>query len=457
MADHPPTGNALLERRASLTSELTSASEARRVLRDCLREAGREDWLDAGELAMSEVVTNALLHAHTDVGVWVGVYPDEVCIEVEDRSSVLPRQRHYDDEATTGRGMGLVAAVARSFGVRTLGDAGKVVWFCVGDTATEADPDALLAAWDIDTWEDNADTPTTSGDVVDVVLLSMPATLWLSAMEHHDALIRETNFYVASHPGVEVDIASADRARSLVSSTVTTELERARVDGRAQPAVPDGHPSPLPWVPAQLDLTMPVPRDVGDCFAVLQDVLDLAEALAVDGHLFTRPALPEIIAVRDWACEQVIAQLAGVAPAQWPGTAQERFETDIHDRAGMDVPDWDSSIVEQATRPVIAADDANRIIAVSDALADLVGWDRRDLIGRRVVTVIPPRYREAHVAGFSRHLSTGEAHALGVPLELPVLAKDGTEIECRFLVEQAPAVTGRTVYLAWLDPLGTRS
>lgn len=90
---------------------------------------------------------------------------------------------------------------------------------------------------------------------------------------------------------------------------------------------------------------------------------------------------------------------------------------------------------------------------MSPAACDLLGWDADDLVGRRVVTVIPPALREAHVAGFSRHLSTGEAHVLGIPVELPVLRRDGTEILCRFLVEAAPAEFGRNVYLATIDPI----
>jgi PAS domain S-box-containing protein len=41
---------------------------------------------------------------------------------------------------------------------------------------------------------------------------------------------------------------------------------------------------------------------------------------------------------------------------------------------------------------VIAADDANRIVAVSRPLARLLGWRPEDLAGRRVVTVVPPRF-----------------------------------------------------------------
>lgn len=438
----------LLERRVTLGPDPSSAGAARRLLREVLVETGREGWLDAGELVVSEVVTNATLHAHTTIDVHIDVYDDEVCVEVRDRNPALPVARGYDDQATTGRGMGLVAVLARSFGVEALGTEGKVVWFCVGDEAEsgDVDADALLDAWAVD-----FDVPV--GDsCTEVVLCAMPSTLWLSARQHHDAVIRELVLYAAEHD-VVADVAAADRARAIVSSTLVRELDRARAAGEARPALPDGRPSPLPWVPEHLDLTISVPSDAVECFPVLQDVLDLAESLAVRGELFTRPALPEIVAVRDWACDQVIAQVAGAPPAPWPGTAREQFETAVHDRADAGSPDWDPSVVTGSTRAVVAADDANRIIAVSPAAAELVGWDADDLVGRRIVTLVPPRFREAHVAGFSRHLSTGEAHVLGVEVEVPVLTRQGGEVDCRLLVDLAPPTTGRAVYLAWFDPV----
>ena len=54
------------------------------------------------------------------------------------------------------------------------------------------------------------------------------------------------------------------------------------------------------------------------------------------GELLIHPGLPEVVAVRDWACEQVTAQLAGTAPAPWPGADQERFTTAVHERVGRD-------------------------------------------------------------------------------------------------------------------------
>lgn len=443
-------GSRVVEVRSELSEALESAREARRIVRQALRAAGRPELTDAAELAVSEVVTNAALHAHTRVELWVGVGEADVFVEVKDFNPMLPVQRDYDSQATTGRGMGLVSALASACGVHSLGEGGKVVWFCISDGTPAIDPDELLTAWDIDEVLDPG-AATASGR--EVILLEMPATLWLSARQHHDALVREFLLYQAARGSEHPGVAEADTARAMISTALVDAVDRARAAGTAEPAVPAGHPSPLPWVPKRLDLRITVPEDAGPMFAALQDVLDTAERLAVDGELLLRPALPEIIAVRDWACEQVIAQLAGNPPSRWPGTDQERFEDEFHDRADPPVPAWDAAAVSGSATGAIAADDANRIIAISEPLAAVLGWEPRELVGRRVVTVIPPALREAHVAGFSRHLSTGEAHVLGIPLELPVLRKDGTEVRCRFLIERAALERGRAVYVAWIDPL----
>lgn len=444
----PRRHGALLERSRLLPPDPTSARQARVFVREVLADLARQEWSELCELAISEVVTNAALHAHTEMELHVGIFEDEVCVEVRDFDPTLPTQRDYDRESTTGRGMSLVAALSRSCGVLSLGDDGKVVWFCVGSDG-EVTMDESLVGWDIEDWPDLAPA---EGQTCEVVLESMPATLWLSARQHHDAILRELVLHVAEHGGPQLDLAAADRARSTISNAVVAAVEAAQAAGTAEPPLPEGHPSPLPWVPRQLDLHVTVPADAAPTFAVLQDVLDAAEALAVEGKLLGHPGLPEIIAVRDWACEQVIAQLSGVRPAPWPGTAQVHFETAVHGRSA-EQRGWDGLPVAVAAGSVIAADAANRIVAVSPAACDLLGWTADELVGRRVVTVVPPALREAHVAGFSRHLSTGEAHVLGTPIVLPVLRRDGTEVLCRFLVEAAPAELGQTVYLATIDPV----
>ncbi|HEY0134205.1 MAG TPA: ATP-binding protein [Nannocystis sp.] len=440
---------------ARFPPEPVSARAARRFLRDFLKRCGRIDLADDAELALSEVVTNAVLHAHTPIDVALSLDRDGALrAEVFDRNPSLPAQRHYAEQATTGRGMQLIAALTAECGVEAGDPDGKVVWFIVrGDSSRSPGlgTDDVSPGWDAPAV---VDAPATTG--ASVMLLGLPPTLWLAAREHHDALLRELGLFAQEHHGNAPSperFVQADLARGAVSTRVVAELERLAASVQAHRALPSGHPSPLPDTPSELDLEVRVPEDAAAAFGALQDVLDAAERLAVAGQLLARPGLPEVVAVRDWVCEQVIAQAAGVSPSRWAGTGQERFTVDVHDRSGPAVPDWDAAVVVGSQRGAVAADDANRIIAVSRPLADALGWDVDELVGRRVVALIPPELREAHVAGFTRHLTTGEAHVLGVPLRLPVLRADGTRLECDFLIEQAPATTGRAVYIAWIDPI----
>jgi len=446
-----------------LPGEPASVGRARRLVRKALDDAGRAEWAEAAELACSEVVSNAVLHAHTDVQLTIAVTDAGVRVEVHDFSPLLPLQRNYTEQATTGRGMALVAALTSEHGITDVGPGGKTVWFMVTGEPQEQSEDDLLAAWDDAEWDLDellGDAPLDPGpaDATPVRLLGMPPTLWLAARQHHDAIVRELVLYLAEHgpdqpEGLQVDVASTDLARATISTAVVAAVDEAQRQGTASRVLPAGHPGPLPDVPAVLDLELHVPEELRGAFATMQDTLDTAERLAAEGLLLSRPGLPEIVAVRDWACEQVTAQLAGVSPSRWPGADQEHFADEVVDRADEpDLQGWDVAAVRDADRGVVAADDANRIVAVSRPLAELLGWDPDDLVGRRVVALVPPRLREAHVAGFTRHLTTGEAHVLDVPLTLPVLRADGSEVEATFLVQKAPTDHGRTVYLAWIEP-----
>lgn len=426
-----------------------SARDARRFLRTFLAGRGLDgDVTEAAELALSEVVTNAVVHAHTDFHVTLSL--DDVGllrVEVRDENPQLPVQRGYGRQATTGRGMGLVAAYVSDCGVDAHARDGKTVWFVVDTQApSRNDEQDLLDMWGIDL----DSVGSVAGEAV--LLLSLPPMLWLAAREHHDAILRELALYAAEHPQealADERLALADRARSWVSTQLIAELERLPAGARsAHRLPPGGHVD----TPASLDLHVPVPQDAAEAFGALQDVLDAAERLAARGLLLARPALPEVVALRDWTCEQVISQRRGVPPSPWPGAGQERFTTLVHDRDEPAPPLWDARVVTDSARGVVAADDANRIIAVSGPLADTLGWTPQDLVGRRVVVLIPPELREAHVAGFTRHLTTGETHVLGIPLRLPVLHADGTRLDCAVVIEQAPAATGRAVYVAWIEP-----
>jgi PAS domain S-box-containing protein len=454
-AGSPPL---LGRRRLSLPGVPASASRARRVVHEVLAAAGRVEWADAATLACTEVVSNVVLHAHTDLELTVEVFHDAVRVGVRDYSPVLPVQRDYSEQAVTGRGMALVAALASEHGISDVGPDGKVVWFTVTGEAAEQSDEDLLAAWDGAAWDVGEPLDTATVDPAQeqctVRLLALPPLLWLAAREHHDALVRELGLHIAQHgdADLQVDVPAADLARATVSVAVAEAVERVQRSGAAGRTMPAGHPGPVHDVPAHLDLELSLPTDVVPAFAALRQTLDAAERLATARLLLSRPGQPEVVAVRDWVCEQVSSQCAGAPPAAWAGADQERF-TVVDRSAQPGSVEWDVAFVRDSPKGVVAADDTNRIIAVSRSLADRLGWAVDDLVGRRVVTLIPQRLREAHVAGFTRHLTTGEAHLLSIPLTVPVLRADGTEITASLLVETAPTPAGRAVYLAWLEPL----
>ncbi len=82
-----------LKRSLMRPADAASAGQARRAVREILIAAGRAEWSEAAELACSEIVTNAVLHAHTDIELTIEVTAEQVRVAVRDHSPVLPVQR----------------------------------------------------------------------------------------------------------------------------------------------------------------------------------------------------------------------------------------------------------------------------------------------------------------------------------------------------------------------------
>ena len=102
---------------------------------------------------------------------------------------------------------------------------------------------------------------------------------------------------------------------------------------------------------------------------------------------------------------------------------------------------------------LIAADDTDQIVAVSRQTCDLLGYQQPgQLIGRRLVAIIPPRYHQAHLAGFTLHLSNGRSPLLGRTVVVPVLRRDGTEIAVELMVEARHMPPGRHLFIARMRP-----
>ena len=126
-----------------------AVSQARRYVRRVLRELDAAHLEESGELAVSELVTNAVLHAGTPSTVTVRTTPaGGVRVEVSDTSPAPVQTRHHGPAATTGRGLQLVAAVSSAWGVEVLPERsgpGKCVWF--EPRAVPVETTASLGDW----------------------------------------------------------------------------------------------------------------------------------------------------------------------------------------------------------------------------------------------------------------------------------------------------------------------
>lgn len=415
-----------------LPPDAASVSAARRHIRLALAAGGRADWSDDAELAVSELVTNAVLHARTDCEVVVTHEPDRVLVAVRDFSPSVLLERHFSEHATTGRGLRLVAGLGADFGIDGFGPDGKVVWFSVDGTTT-SEPEGIGPEWDLD----GLDLIEDEVDAV-IVLPAVPVTLWLAALEHQAAVLRELYLVRAAHPvGPDtLDLAAADRAHVLLA----TGTDRA---GRAAPVRTSSDGTKV------MDVTVVLAAQAGtEMFGHFQVALDLGRDLAREGLLLLRPPLPEVVSLRDWACDQVVAQVHGVPPTAWDGAL---VDTPHLLPPAAASPRWDDEVVRTSALAVVAADDSNRMVAVSPAAAALLGYEVHDLVGHRVTTIVPPALRQQHVAGFTRYLTTGVVSVLGRRLDLPVLHADGSQHEHSLRFEARAAGGGRQVFLAWID------
>lgn len=87
------------------------------------------------ELAVSELASNAVLHARTPFTVTVERLDDGVRISVTDGDPSVPTVRHVEPDAVTGRGMAIVESISRHMEVEPT-ESGKTVRFEIGWAAS---------------------------------------------------------------------------------------------------------------------------------------------------------------------------------------------------------------------------------------------------------------------------------------------------------------------------------
>ena len=122
---------------ADFPAQASAAADARRLVADTVRRWGHEHALVAdAELLATELAANAIIHARQPFRVSVHRFGPAVRIAVHDRATAVPAVLEPDPTRLTGRGMSLIGAISRRWGVEVTPD-GKTVWTELGRSDAE--------------------------------------------------------------------------------------------------------------------------------------------------------------------------------------------------------------------------------------------------------------------------------------------------------------------------------
>ena len=92
------------------------------------------------------------------------------------------------------------------------------------------------------------------------------------------------------------------------------------------------------------------------------------------------------------------------------------------------------AVLDSFADAVVVAGLDNTILYANEATENLLGWCRHELIGKPLWTIIPERLRDAHRSAFARFVRTGRGGLLGIPLVLPALLADGSEMDIELTI-----------------------
>jgi anti-sigma regulatory factor (Ser/Thr protein kinase) len=285
-----------------------SVGRARAWVVDGLQAIGRDDLVDAAELGVSELVTNAILHADPPITLRLRGTPTHPRVEVHDNSARPPApsaDMTGDDRllSTVGRGLGLLALYSRSWGADLSGD-GKVVWFepTVEPGLTEATGEVFDLQRVVD--ERLAGIAATQ-DTVTIRLLGLPVPLFAGLRHWYVDLRRELRLLGLTH-GEDYPLAT-----ELSELGLQVEQERRLAVGldRLEDAIAAGED--------QVDLVYQVPRSAGATMRRLRGLLDQADDFAREQRLLTLSRTDLERRLTGWYLTEFERQAAGEEPRAW--------------------------------------------------------------------------------------------------------------------------------------------
>lgn len=326
-----------------LQPEPRAASDARRWVRSMCADLGRDDLAACAQLGVSELVTNALLHAATPIGVGVASRAETLRVEVSDGSPQVPvliaPPAGADPLSTVGRGLTILSRCATAWGAR-VGEAGKTVWF---EPETEPREDGAPVSGVVD-WSPAATAPVASPRGFTIVdIRGLPAADFADLEVHYNSLKRELSLLSLdrardSHDsrdrrGTRDSRDSQDAQDSLEyrDGGLAEEFTRVAADFDAlfEPGAAPGSPTRieepsrdgLSLAEEHLTLRTTIGTHAPEVIDRMRELFERADEFARDQRLLALALTPRQRELQKWFVTELARQARGRSPRRWPGYA----------------------------------------------------------------------------------------------------------------------------------------
>jgi PAS domain S-box-containing protein len=116
----------------------------------------------------------------------------------------------------------------------------------------------------------------------------------------------------------------------------------------------------------------------------------------------------------------------------------------------------DTAILDSALDCIICMDADGCITEFNPAAERTFGYQRADVVGRRLADVIvPAALREAHRIGMARYLASGEERVLGRRIEMTGVRRDGSEFPVELAITRVP-MRGPPCFTGYLRDISDR-
>lgn len=280
-----------------LAAETASVPGARRFVTDGLLEWGREHLVDDAALCITEMAANSALHSGSPyMHIRLHDLEPAVRLSVEDDGALVPvgavAPPPVESQGTTGRGLVIVSVLAESWGIEERVD-GRRIWAELAGDGVEHDVRPPTVEYGEQVVSEQSALPA---DWVTVRLPGCPVQLGLQIDQRLDDLVRELQL-IDSEEGPTPPRELGQLIERLVSRPAF-----ARHMGRRTAL--DAAAKGLEYV----DIEMTLPREMGPVVRELWAADNLADALSETHRLLTLRSTPEMVSLRTWFTESIVAQ-----------------------------------------------------------------------------------------------------------------------------------------------------